>query len=325
MGQKFTNRSRALLLAPIAATDTGFTIEAGKADRFPVANTDAASVNTGLLDWFKIVLTDASGNQEIAYVRTRTIGSGALTNVLRGQEGTTALAFALPTTVRLMITAQDIQDAKSGVFAKIATDSLTATDALFTGKIKTGAAPGVEGRFVPIGGIIAYDGPVTAIPAGWLLCDGTRGTPNLSNSFIMGAAPANAQGISTTPVGKTGGSKDSTLPLHSHGVTAGGNTGGMSNSHSHAVYDPAHEHAWGVNDQNGTQPGGGNLGGGGGARGNAAPTTRVPTGISLYPADSDHYHYVSVTGGTDTRGASPTDTNLPPYYVLAWIKCMASP
>ena len=40
---------------------------------------------------------------------------------------------------------------------------------------------------VPKGGIIKWSGAVADIPGGWALCDGTNGTPDLRNRFIVGA------------------------------------------------------------------------------------------------------------------------------------------
>jgi hypothetical protein len=40
---------------------------------------------------------------------------------------------------------------------------------------------------VPSGGIIIWSGLSTAIPTGYVLCNGTNGTPNLQNSFVVGA------------------------------------------------------------------------------------------------------------------------------------------
>jgi hypothetical protein len=40
---------------------------------------------------------------------------------------------------------------------------------------------------VPSGGIIIWSGSATAIPTGYILCNGTNGTPNLQNSFVVGA------------------------------------------------------------------------------------------------------------------------------------------
>ena len=41
---------------------------------------------------------------------------------------------------------------------------------------------------LPIGSIILWVGEGGGFPAGWQLCDGTNGTPNLSNRFPLGAA-----------------------------------------------------------------------------------------------------------------------------------------
>lgn len=41
----------------------------------------------------------------------------------------------------------------------------------------------------PVGTIVYWSGSVDNIPAGWHICDGTDGTPDLRNRFIMGAGP----------------------------------------------------------------------------------------------------------------------------------------
>jgi len=40
---------------------------------------------------------------------------------------------------------------------------------------------------VPSGGIIVWSGAATAIPVGYVICDGTNGTPNLKDRFVVGA------------------------------------------------------------------------------------------------------------------------------------------
>lgn len=35
--------------------------------------------------------------------------------------------------------------------------------------------------------IVLWDGALVDIPAGWQLCDGTNGTPDLRNRFVVGA------------------------------------------------------------------------------------------------------------------------------------------
>ena len=49
----------------------------------------------------------------------------------------------------------------------------------------------------PVGGIIMWSGSVASIPSGWVLCDGTNSTPNLSDKFVVAAG-------STYAVGDTG-------------------------------------------------------------------------------------------------------------------------
>ena len=109
MSQLFTNAARSLLQASILSTDTSLTVEAAKADLFPVANTGTGSVPATTTDWFKATLQDSSGNIEIVYVRTRAASSAILSNVMRGQEGTTVRAFSAGVVVGLRITAADVQ------------------------------------------------------------------------------------------------------------------------------------------------------------------------------------------------------------------------
>lgn len=81
---------------------------------------------------------------------------------------------------------------------------------------------GLKLQSTPIGGIIMWSGAVDAIPAGWLLCDGTNGTPNLSGRFIVGFSGTDPD---YDGIGKTGGAKGVTLseeqiPPHNHDGTA---------------------------------------------------------------------------------------------------------
>ena len=110
MAQQFRNNARALLTASITNTATTIVIEATKADLFPIADVGTGSLPS-TSDWFKVTLQDPIGNVEIVAVRTRTAGSGILSNVIRGYDGTTALAFVSGTVVGLRITAEDVQTA----------------------------------------------------------------------------------------------------------------------------------------------------------------------------------------------------------------------
>jgi microcystin-dependent protein len=85
----------------------------------------------------------------------------------------------------------------------------------------------------PVGGIILWSGSIANIPATWQLCDGTNGTPNLRDRFIVGAG-------STYAVNATGGANTVTLdatmiPSHTHSISASGSSGNASTDHVHAL------------------------------------------------------------------------------------------
>ena len=70
----------------------------------------------------------------------------------------------------------------------------------------------------PTGVICMWSGSFATIPIGWALCDGTNGTPDLRDKFILGATV-------TADVGTSGGANSHTLttseiPSHSHTGTS---------------------------------------------------------------------------------------------------------
>ena len=71
------------------------------------------------------------------------------------------------------ITATQIAD-KTITAAQIADNTIT-------------AAQLAVGAVIPTGGIIMWSGTIANIPTGWALCNGTNGTPNLQDRFIVGA------------------------------------------------------------------------------------------------------------------------------------------
>ncbi len=68
---------------------------------------------------------------------------------------------------------------------------------------------------IPSGVIVMWHGTLATIPSGWALCDGTNGTPNLTDKFVYGCSPSENPGA-------TGG--DST---HSHTVDIPSFTSGL--------------------------------------------------------------------------------------------------
>jgi hypothetical protein len=93
---------------------------------------------------------------------------------------------------------------------------------------------------IPVGGIIMWAGLIVDIPESWALCDGTNGTPNLVNRFIVGAGdaynPGESGGSETASlIGSTEEAGDHThaltiadhalsiaeIPAHTHGIRYG--------------------------------------------------------------------------------------------------------
>lgn len=168
MTQKFADNCRALLVASILSTDTTLTVEAAKADRFPIATTTSWGA---VLDWFKCVLIDSLGNREVIKVGTRALGSGVFGNILRAQDGTTALAFTAGSLAICPITAADIMEVIGGSFAALASaDTLDVAGKTTLADPATINHGGIETRPVPVGGIIMWSGALAAVPTGWALC-----------------------------------------------------------------------------------------------------------------------------------------------------------
>lgn len=166
----------------------------------------------------------------------------------------------------------------------------TATAGTNTTQIATTAF--VLSNGVPVGGILMWSGSVGNIPTGFALCDGTNGTPDLRNRFVVGAGD-------TYAVDATGGSADATLVSHSHTTGSNGPSGsirGISesfNNHGSCTGDFTKSTGFSVG---GTPAGSTDTSSGGAATLNGA-----------------HTHTIS------TEGSSATNANLPPYYALAYI------
>jgi len=81
----------------------------------------------------------------------------------------------------------------------IGTNSPGAEKLTVTGNVRVnGAVEAVSGGvsffLVPRGAIIMWSGALSTIPAGWQLCNGSNGTPDLTNRFIYGVGPTENPG-----------------------------------------------------------------------------------------------------------------------------------
>jgi hypothetical protein len=151
-----------------------------------------------------------------------------------------------------------------------------------------------------VGFIGMYSGAVEDIPAGWQLCDGTNGTPDLRDKFVAGAGGA-------LSVGDTGGQDTADLS-HSHGP---GSLATNSDSHTHGpgtlttgANDNASLRDRSDGDVNGPVNG---------------HTHSVNSGVT---ASDSHSH--SVNSGATASGGSATHDNRPAFYALAFVMYMGA-
>ena len=148
---------------------------------------------------------------------------------------------------------------------------------------------------VPSGAIMLWSGAADAIPAEYVLCDGTNSTPDLRNRFVVGAG-------STYAVGATGGSADAIVVDHTHTGTT--DTKSLVGS---ATYISETWAGYGTATGIFSKSGGFNMYG--------TPDSPDISTAGQLNINASHNHTLNV----NSAGASGTDANLPPYYALCYI------
>lgn len=201
-------------------------------------------------------------------------------------------------------------------------------------------------QLLPIGSIILWYGSVASIPAGWQLCNGTNGTPNLMDVFVAGAG-------NTLVPNQTGGSSTASATTASAGSHSHTGVDQVAGAHSHtgatASYTlqiadmPSHNHVAASSLQEGAghaHPLTYGTGGGGpnfpamlaGTGSVTSQTDYATTGATVQTAifntggsgghvhgissDGSHQHVITADGA-HTHTVSVT--TVPPYYALCYI------
>lgn len=165
---------------------------------------------------------------------------------------------------------------------------------------------------VPSGVIVMWSGSADNIPVGWALCDGTNGTPDLRNRFVVGA------GTSYEP-GDTGGSASVTLTvdqLPSHKHSASTESAGSHNHDATTNADGQHTHSYTFRDWAREVQTGGitqNIWAGTASANTSSAGSHTHT-VTINSAGS-HSHSVTV----DNTGGGQAHENRPPYYALCFI------
>ena len=157
-------------------------------------------------------------------------------------------------------------------------------------------------HFVPSGGIIMWSGAVNAVPTGWRLCDGTNGTPDLRNRFVVGA------GASYTPY-NVGGAAAHTLtwaemPVHSHGFSATTSWADLQGAIQFGAAGIPANSGLGIVSTAGP---------------NGANQPNFGSGLVNNRLNINASHNHSVSGTTGNAGSNAAHNNMPPYLALAYI------
>jgi microcystin-dependent protein len=148
------------------------------------------------------------------------------------------------------------------------------------------------GGLVPPGAIIMWSGAINNIPVGWALCDGSNGTPDLRDRFIVGAG-------GNYNVGNTGGSNTVTL------------TTSQIPSHRHtASISQAGDHSHGMGTKWLMTGSGSEINPGTNGPDYFATTHERTTGQA-----GAHSHSITIS----STGGGGAHENRPPYYALAYI------
>ncbi|HEU0016226.1 MAG TPA: hypothetical protein VFQ45_21280 [Longimicrobium sp.] len=155
--------------------------------------------------------------------------------------------------------------------------------------------PSISSRMVPAGTILLWSGTTATIPSGWSLCDGTGGTPDLTDRFVMGAGGGESPGA--------GGDADT----HTHAIPQLSSTFNTS-------YNGAHTHGMPTSWYHRSLSSGGKTG---------IDTDGTFNNNTQTQSSGNHQHSVGVTFAAFASGENNGDVR-PPWYALAYIMKLAS-
>lgn len=174
----------------------------------------------------------------------------------------------------------------------------------------------LNSTIVPSGGIIIWSGAESAIPTGWVLCNGSNSTPDLRDKFVMGAG--------TTAVNTAGGTNSLTiaeanLPSHTHAISL---TSGAGGSHTHTISsDGAHTHSFDVSGSPGADSNSFDVDGhnNGNTGGDSASKTTSSSGAHTHTIGSESSHTHAISGTSAATGSGTAIDNRPAFFTLCYI------
>lgn len=301
--QLFSNIASSTLAVSVAPGDTTIQVGAGLGVIFP---------NPTGGDWFIGTLEDSGGNVEYFKCTAR---SGDLLTVTRGEEGSSPQSFTNTVTrVEVRNTKGSMERMLQRSGDTLAGDLSLGGYALTNGDLD--ASVNIPNTSVfPVGMITLWSGSVGTIPTGWHLCDGTNGTPNLMDRFVLGAG-------NTYAPGATGGAATDAITTSADGTHF---HGGATDPHSLTVAElPSHTHplyvqaSGGAGDTESFANAAAIAGNIDGTKGYLSKNSGGAGTDLMQGAGSGvgHAHTIGLDGG---HTHTATVDTVPPYYALAYI------
>lgn len=201
--------------------------------------------------------------------------------------------------------AQNLNTVKAPLASPALTGTPTAPNVSVSNKSSTIATTAFVHSVLPYGVILMWSGSTSTIPSGFALCNGSSGTPDLRDRFIVGAGNLynpNTTGGNTSPTVTT-----ATAGSHSHTGSTGSTVLNLTQipAHSHLmtevpgasrIYDGAIDGSYHAGNQDRTYSNRNTESAGGG---------------------QGHLHSISVDG--DHTHSVTLQPILPPYYALCYI------
>lgn len=182
-----------------------------------------------------IVVTVPPANSWITLIQVNTsgaiiasaIGSAAASPTAPVYGGLITLAEVTTTAGGSTVSASNIKDVRGFVSGGASINNLLPSQSGNAGKYLTTDASNISWgtvNAVPSGLISLWSGSIASIPSGWYLCNGSNGTPDLRDKFIVGAG-------STYAVAASGGAI-----THTHTVPATQQIWGITPGHGGGGY-----------------------------------------------------------------------------------------
>jgi microcystin-dependent protein len=168
---------------------------------------------------------------------------------------------------------------------------------------------------LPFGIIVMWGGPIGNIPAGWQLCNGTNGTPDLRNRFVIGAG--NSYGVGATGGATSVALSNGNLPAHSHSASSTF-IGNALPTHNHSAVDSGHSHSYNYQTNDFPQSGSSTYC----WSGHQTVQTGVGYAQVTIGQTSAGTPSGSVTTSIANAGSSTAFSTMPPYYALCYIQKM---